>query len=176
MAILRGSVPTRDGLNLLRGDLPSKTALCETNLSTQKETLSFRSRSQHVRMLRCFLPGRMEGQEEQHRKTGDQKRQRQQVSTLTIYKAQRKDTERLINASASSSLPASVHKGLHIPALLPALGEGAPLGWHLPASPTTPQNWGPRSQEVPNLSKQMSVFGAEKMSLFFRHSAQSGLK
>lgn len=68
MTVLSGLVPTLYVLNQRAGGLdPSKAALCQTNLSIQKETLSFHSRSQNVKMLGLFS-GR-----ESERAGGDQR-------------------------------------------------------------------------------------------------------
>lgn len=68
MTVLSGLVPTLCVLNQLGGEpYPSKTALCKTNLSIQKETLSFHSRSQNVKML-----GQLSGRESE-RAGGDQR-------------------------------------------------------------------------------------------------------
>lgn len=92
------------------GPAPSKAALCKTNLSIQKETLSFHSRSQNVKML-GLLSGR-----QSERAGGDQKAKATRRNTA-IFRGQRDfrlftanlqngcTIKYLIKISASFSLP-----------------------------------------------------------------------
>lgn len=75
MAVLSGLVPTLYILNLLWGtSYPSKAALCKTNLAVQKETLSFHSRSQNVKMLGLLSGREKKGQRKKDGRGGRRQR------------------------------------------------------------------------------------------------------